>query len=248
MLKLLEDLLHVQDLDLNIRNMRREIQNIPARKKQLMDSTANREAEFKAAEDRGKHLQASIKEQEVEVGGLKDRIIRYRQQQNDVRTNDEYRALEHEIAACNKAISASEDRELQLMEDMDAARAAMAAARSLLDDATRAAESECAQMDQQGANIKARMAEAEAARTAAAQTVPAEWLTRYERIFHHCGSAVVPIKLTASEHPAGHSAGVCGGCHTTLPPQTINNARLSETNGRIAVCENCGRMLYLTLA
>ena len=245
MLKLLEDLLHVQDLDLDIRNMRREIQNIPARKKQLMDSTANRQAEFKAAEDRVKHLQASIKEQEVEVGGLKDKIIRYRQQQNDVRTNDEYRALEHEIATCNTAISASEDRELQLMEDMDAARAAWAAAKSLLDDATRGAESECAQMDQQGAQIKSRLAEAEASRAVAAQAVPGEWLSRYERIFNHRGEAVVQIKLTASEHPAGHSSGVCGGCHTTLTPQTINDARLSETNGRIAVCAFCGRMLYV---
>lgn len=245
MLKLLEDLLRVQDLDLSIRGMRREIQHIPARKKQLMDSTADRQSGLKAAEERMKHIQSSIKQQEVEVGGLKEKILRYRQQQNDVRTNDEYRALEHEISACTAGIASAEDRELQLMEDMDAARAAMAGAKSALDDATRAAESECAQMDTQGSVLQTRLAEAESARAAAAQDVPADWLSRYERIFNHRGEALVPVKFTVSDHPGGHASGVCGGCHTTLPPQSINDARLAETTGRIAVCAFCGRMLYV---
>lgn len=246
MLKLLEDLLHIQDLDQSIRSMRREIQNIPSRKKQLLDSAAERRTALHTAEERLKHVQAAIKEQEVEVGGLKDKILRYRQQQNEVRTNDEYRALEHEIADCTRKISDAEDRELQLMEDLDAIKAEAAAVRSTLDDAMRAAGAESAQMDVQGAELAARLADTESSRAAAAQGVPAEWLSRYERIFNHRGDrAIVAIKFTAAEHSSAHSSGVCGGCHTTLPPQSINDARLSETNGRIAVCAFCGRMLYV---
>ncbi|MBP7274856.1 MAG: hypothetical protein KBA51_01480 [Kiritimatiellae bacterium] len=226
--------------------MRREIQNIPSRKKQLMDSATDRRSALSSAEERLKHVQASIKQLDVEVGGLKDQILRYRQQQNEVRTNDEYRALEHEIAGCERQISEAEDRELQYMEDMDRVNAEVSSMRSTWDDAVRAADAESAQMDAQGAELAARLAETEATRTAAAQQVPADWLSRYERIFNHRGDrAIVPIKSSAPENSSAQSSGVCGGCHTTLPPQTINDARLSETNGRIAVCAFCGRMLYV---
>lgn len=235
MLKLIEDLLAVQELDQALLRLRRELQELPARKQHLMDTTADRRAAFQAAEDRVHGLQSEIKQQEIEADSLRERIQRYRTQQNDVKTNDEYRALEHEIASCTAKISGVEDRELERMETLEAARADAVRAKQALDDAVRAAESECAQMDARGVEMQAAIGRTEQARAEAARAVPEVWMTRFERILNNRGdAALVPILN-----------GVCGGCHMTLPPQVTNDAKVSETSGQISVCTFCGRMLYI---
>jgi uncharacterized protein len=206
-LKLIEDLLAVQDLDQTLLRLRRELNELPARKQHLMNTTADRQAGFKAAEDRVHALQSEIKQQEIEADSLRERIQRYRTQQNDVKTNDEYRALEHEIADCTAKISGVEDRELERMEALEAARAEAARAKQALDDAVRAAEAECAQMDVRGVEMHAAVERTEALRAEAAQAVPEVWMKRFERILNNRGdAALVPILN-----------GVCGGCHMTLP-------------------------------
>jgi uncharacterized protein len=56
------------------------------------------------------------------------------------------------------------------------------------------------------------------------------WLQAYERIFTRKDAALVPVE-----------DGVCGGCHMTLPPSVVHQAR--RRNAAVA-CVYCGRLLY----
>lgn len=234
MIKVLEDLLSIQDLDQKIRRYRQDFESAPQRKQQLRDMTRHREEAFRQAEaDLNKNLSA-VKQFELDVESLRDRITRYRTQQNEVKTNDEYRTLEHEIFATEKQIRGLEDQELTLMEQTETARIAVAHARQAMKDAQATAERDCEALDRRIAAEQGDMRQLETRRAEMASAMDEAWRARYERMFQRKHDAVI---VTAE-------GGVCGGCHMQLPPQVAHEARTAITTGQLPSCTSCGRLLY----
>ena len=67
----------------------------------------------------------------MEAQAKRDLIARYRQQQLQTRKNEEYAALAHEIEAAEKIIASVEDRELDLMEELEKLTPQLATAEKL---------------------------------------------------------------------------------------------------------------------
>lgn len=233
-LKLLEDLLQLQEFDLKIQRLRKELGDAPVRQDQLRKSAHSQEESLKRAEDDLHKIQSEIKQLEIEAESLRERILRYRNQQNDVKSNDEYRALTDEISACESKISGVEDRQLEQMSKAEVAQEAVGRARAALEDARRQVETGCSALEDRSTRVKSELGELETRRSEYATGLDVVWIGRYEKIFSHRGdAAVVPIE-----------GGVCGGCHMILPPQISHDAKVAENTGRISTCSFCGRLLY----
>ncbi len=228
---LIEKMLTLQDRDRKILQLLREQRDVPARK-QLIDSRlqAHRESLKASQEEILKHT-ASLKNLEVEIEGKKDLIKKYRDQQLQAKKNEEYRALEHEIANVQKHIRAFEEKEIVEMERMEALQKTMGEHQQDFQAEEKQVLAEFKILEQRVGNIEGELAQMRIERTELIQGLDPAWLSRYERILQKTGNfAMVPVEKTC-----------CGGCHMTLPPSVVHDARRGTA---ITTCNYCGRMLY----
>jgi len=108
-------LLDLQDLDHRIAAIRAEIDSLP-KKVQAADArlTAARAAVAAAKESNSAGL-AERKKLELDVLQWKERARKYRDQSSAVKTNEAYKALQHEIANAEAEAVKAEDRQLEMM-------------------------------------------------------------------------------------------------------------------------------------
>lgn len=227
----IEKLLVLQDRDRRIKQLKRDIDEIPARKKLNESALNEHKAALAAAQESLKKNAAAIKAVELEIESHRQRILKIRTQQNAVRTNEEYRAFDREIALAEKAIRDEEDKEILLMEETEGLRANVALMEQKLKAEQKMVDADAQALDQRLAIIREEANRLSAERAELLKDIEPDWLSRYERVFKHTGDfAVVPLEK-----------GSCGGCHMQLPPQVVQDAKRNAT---MTACSYCGRLLY----
>jgi len=230
---MIEKLLILQDRDRKIRRVRGELAHIEPERQALKSKSAGAEAGLDRAKTRVKEIESQRKELELEVESKKQLIIKYANQQFQTRKNEEYRALAHEIEMCKEQIVKIEDREIELMEQGEAAQKEVIRASQGASETRKLAEDQLGQLATREQNLKKELAELEANREELAAAVDDSARSRYERLVKNKGENVV----------VGVQHGVCGGCHMKLPPQLLVSCQAQQ---ELVTCSNCGRILYYT--
>ena len=231
MIKVIEDLVLVQERDRRLTQLRTDLKDLPARKEQIRLRVKTRQDEFHKAEESWKKETTAVKALEGDIDSAKASISRFRQQQLEVKSNDQYRALEHEIGGAQKKIRELEDKEIEHMERVESARVVMVARKKDWDEEQSHIEKDCSDLDRRSEMVGREIAELEAERIQRLAAIDPQWLARYERVLKHKGDiAVVPV-----------DNGTCGGCHMKLTPQVIQDTKRAQS---ITSCTFCGRMLY----
>ena len=225
-----EQLREVQETDIRIRDLERELHDIPARKEEEQSRIHEHRAALDRAEEELKKVMAQVKEQEVEVDSRRDKIGKLRTQQMELKTNKEFQAMDHEIKAVEREIKGLEDRELVLMEQQENARKEIESARERLKEEEILVAADVENWGRRLTEIDGQMDGLKEERARRAEGLDLELLGRYESIFARKQIALVPVE-----------GGVCGGCHLKLPPYILHAARKHED---MVVCDFCGRLLY----
>jgi predicted nucleic acid-binding Zn-ribbon protein len=228
----LEPVYALQKKDRKLIRLMREIRDIPQRKKEIESQLEGSKQKLETAVDSRKHTEASLKELELEVDTLREQVIRYKQQQMEAKTNDQYRAFVKEIGAVEAEIKALEDREFGLMEDLEKGKAIVSECEERLVGEQEGISGELAELDRRSAELQEKVEKIKADRARAAELCDKSLLQRYSRILNNKRDfAIVMVE----------SGGHCGGCHMKLPPQVIHDAR---NPGKIVACNFCGRIVY----
>jgi len=231
MIEIITQLLSLQDKDQRLRTLRTELDALPAEKAAKERLIAEAAARLDQARTRSKEIEVQKKSLEVEASAKREQIAKYKTQQMQTRKNEEFTALSHEIEGVEKAVSAIEDREIELMEEAELLKPQITAAEQAYQQDKSKFEGQIAVLGEKTGNLKARIAELEAARTAAATGIDEDELDRYERLFRtKNGLAVVAL-----EHD------VCTGCHMKVTTQTSVELRAEKS---IVSCPQCGRILH----
>lgn len=179
-------------------------------------------------------LEAKKKTLENEIKAAEERVARYKTQQLEVRKNDEYRALTHEIETTEGVIGGFEEQELKIMYAIDEAKKRFAEAERALKANISGHEAKIAALRAHEAALKQELAGAVAAATAARQQVPEPQVRLYDRLAKKPGLPVcVPVQ-----------GGRCGGCHMKVSANIEFEARKGEN---IVTCDQCGRIVYWQL-
>ncbi len=232
MLDVIEKLLALQDRDQRLRTFQNELAFLPeerkAREKQIADSAARLEQ----SKTRVKEIEVEKKTLELDAQSKRDAISRYKTQQLQTRKNEEYTALAHEVEAAEKIISGIEDRELDLMEEVEKLKPQITAAEKVYSEEKAKIEQVLAGLDAKKINLDARSAEIKADRERFTEGVDEDVLERYDRLFQtKNGTALAPL-----EHE------VCMGCHMKVTTQTVVQVKSGKD---VVHCPQCGRVLYL---
>jgi uncharacterized protein len=234
MLAEIENLLHLQEADKEIRRLQEEIADLPKRVAAIEQKLAGTKAQLEKAQTAVKADEAARRKYETAISDLRGKISKYRDQSLEVKTNEQYKALMHEIQFAEKDITANEDKILELMVNADARDKEVKAAQLELKAETAEIEKEKEQAKQRTAEDEKQLAEWRAKRDQLRAGVNEDLLRHYDRVSKFRGSGIAEVR----DHK-------CMGCQVMLRPQTYNEIR---TGDHTVICDSCQRILFFNPA
>lgn len=227
----LSKLLALQESDSKRLALEQQLVATPREVAAVEAKIASEKAAIEAAKAEWHGLESKKKLLEIDIKGAEDKAGKYRTQQLEVRKNDEYKALTHEIETTEAAIAGFEEDELKVMYSIDEAKKRFAAAEGELKQNISGHEGRIRTLRDRETQLKAELATAQASVAAARPDVPPNQLKIYDRVAIKPGH---PVCVTVN-------GGRCGGCHLKVPTHIEVMAR---TGSEIATCDQCGRVVY----
>ncbi len=228
---IIDRLLRIQNQDLQITERERELAELPAYEKKIADSLQSVHAAIADVKEKRTTAQLQVKESELEINDARQKMIRLREQQMTLKTNREFRTMEDEIGTAEKLVGQLETQLLENMETVDKLSNEISDLQKELSRAEEKASEEKAGLAARSRQAEEDLDKLRQQRAVAAQTIPKEWLSFYERLFNGKRDRVL---VTVD-------GGICDGCHMKVPPAVTHAARRSEA---LVTCDFCGRMLY----
>jgi uncharacterized protein len=222
-------LISLQHTDREIQRLKNEIAELPKRVAAIEQKLAGTKAALEKARAAVKNDDAAKRKYEVAITDLRQKISKYRDQSLEVKTNDQYKALMHEIQFAEQAISANEDRVLELMVNAELREKEVKLAEAELKEETAEIEREKASARERTLQDEKELAEWTSKRDADRSAVDEDVLRHYDRVSRFRGSGIAQVREQK-----------CLGCSVVLRPQTYNEVR----SGKLIYCDSCQRILY----
>ena len=226
----LEKLIELEKVDREIARLNEEIAALPLRVAAIEGKLADDKAAVEQAKAAIKDNDAGRRKQEAEIQSFQQKIIKYREQSSSVKTNDEYRALMHEVEFAEKQISACEDKILELMIGLETQEKALKAAEARMKAETAEVEKEKAEARTRTAEDEKLLAGLNGKREELRSGVGDSALAHYDRVLRQ--------RKTAIAEARGQK---CTACFVMMRPQTWEDVR---TNEQIITCSSCGRIFF----
>jgi predicted nucleic acid-binding Zn-ribbon protein len=225
----LQSLVDLSQVDTHLANRERERSGIPAKRSACAEQRAQAAARLEAAREAvgeaelvQRHAEGEVREQEALLAKLEG-------QQHQVKSNEAYTALLHEMEQAKRAISNAETRILEAMEaieqansDLESGDRDVAALRERLEREERA-------LDEREQRLQREISELHQRRDEIVRGLDAILLERYERIAARHTPAVAVVNRE-----------LCLGCRVDIPPQSYIEILKGQA---IITCERCHRIL-----
>ena len=223
-------LLELQKRDHALAETRRRLADIPKRREALAKALSGAQTALRGIQ---KELEAARLERrrlEKEAEGFAAEAARLEKQLFDVKTNDEFTAMKHQIANVNGKRSDHETAILEGMEREESLAAGQKKGEANVASAEAALKEGGAALDRETASLEGQAATEAAYRDEGRAPIAANLLARYDRLIAgREGVAVVTVQNNA-----------CGACHRALTAHDLQVAKQGET---VLYCEGCGRIL-----
>src|SRR3954451_22619174 len=226
----IEHLISLQRTDREIQRLKAEIAELPKRVALIEQKLAGTKAGLEKARAAVKTDEAARRKYETAITDLRGKISKYRDQSLDVKTNEQYKALLHEIQFAEKEIAANEDKILELMVNADTRDKEVKVAQAELKAEMAEIEQEKEQARQRTAEDEKLLTEARAKRDGLRGGIREDLLRHYERVSKFRGSGISEVR----DHK-------CMACQVMLRPQTYNDVRSGKET---VVCDSCQRILF----
>lgn len=231
MLQEIEQLLILQDRDRKIRALKQQIKRAPLERAELEGKQGSANVSLETTRLKAKEVEVAKKKLEMDAQSKRDSIGKFKAQQFQTRKNEEFQALSNEIKRYEREIREIEDKELDLMDEVEKMKIAVVAAEKEALQIKNIVVAQLADLDVKLKSIEAELHRVETERAGLTTGLDEDLLSKYDRLFASKGdAAIVPL-----EHE------VCMGCHMKLTTQTAVRVK---GNQQIIHCEQCGRILY----
>lgn len=227
----LTKMLILQDRDMKLRQEESALESIPGERRACQKRIDDLKAKMEAAKQRIKELETRSKTIETEMASIEAQVVKYKTQQLQVKKNEEYQALTHEIEMAGEKISGLESDELEVLYELDEARKVQAEETKLFAERIESEKTHLGRLDEKELRVKSELEEARAAQAAADEALEKPARSKYRQIAR---GVAFPIVVELSAHK-------CAGCHMRVSNAIDADVRTSD---EITTCDNCGRILY----
>lgn len=229
----LKALIELQAVDLRLIEIRERLARFPKRLAEVEGRVTAARQQIAAAKEAHTTGLKERKTYEMDVEQWKERAKKYRNQSAEVKTNEAYKALLHEIENAEREVTKAEDRLLERMVSGEEYDRQVKSAEASLKEIEAAANKERQAIQAEYNAAQRELASAEAARAAAISAVPEDLVSHYERIAkRHGGIALAEVRGEG-----------CGQCGVHIRPHVIQQLS-REGNEEFFHCETCTRILY----
>jgi uncharacterized protein len=226
----LEKLVALQDVDREITRLTEEVAALPRRVGEIETKLAGAKAAVEKTKLAIKANETSRRNFESDIKSTQEKISKYKAQSLDVKTNEQYKALMHEISFAEQDIRAAEDKILELMEGTEAQEKAVKAAEADLKAQSADVEREKAEAKALTAKDEQALAEWAGKRNELRTGVSESMLAHYDRVIRTRRPAIAEARDQK-----------CSACNVMLRPQKYNEMKMG---GDVHTCDACSRILY----
>jgi predicted nucleic acid-binding Zn-ribbon protein len=224
--------IHVQSIDQRIGALEKEVAALPkhiaAIEKTLESHNRKLEADraaLSANQKERKKLEGDIQVHEQKISKLRDQML-------GAKTNEQYKAFQHEIEFIEKEIRKAEDRILELMGESEPLDLNVKKAEIALKEEKLVVEGEKKQARERTAADQSQIDGLRKERAEATSKLNPAVIKEYERIRKKWNGIAIAEVV----------GGRCEACQILLRPQHLQDLKRAEG---LLTCENCGRFLYL---
>ena len=227
----LDALLILQEADLRRKGMEQRLQLLPKEMDAIIARRDKLNADTAAAAEEYKKEELAIKKCESEIARLTADSQKLQQQSALVKKNNEYQAMLGQIADNKRKVGELEEELLIKFDELEVIKAEAERVRRTNAAELRAARQEFEELLGFSKTCEAEVAKLIKERPALLSGIPADLLSRYERLLKGKDQGAPLVQL---------ENGCCGNCHMRVTLQTLN--QLSK--GELESCDNCQHLIY----
>jgi len=231
----LERVIALQRLDSAAHDAQRRLADEPERLKALDARLEAAKQRVAAAKDRLADNQNTRRSIEKDVAVHQGRLSKFREQAMAVKTNQEYHAIQHEIAYAQTEIKTREDQILELMVGADELAAEVKRADAALGAEQKAIDADRKALAAELTDLKSGVERISRERAALVAAISPQILATFDLVARRRNGVAV----------AEARDGICTICHVRLRPQVFNTVRRNE---EIVQCDSCQRILFFVPA
>ena len=229
----IKHLIELQAVDLRLAELRALLVEFPKRLAQEERRVAAARQKISVAKEALTQSLKDRKKYELDVEQWKEKARKYRDQSYEVKTNEAYRALQHEITNAEAEIAKAEDRLLERMVAGEEYERQVKAAQHSLQEIELQAKAERQNIEAAQAAAQKELDAYEAQRQRAVSAIPEDLLDHYERIAkRHNGVALAEVRDET-----------CTLCRVRVRPHVFQELRRASSE-EVFHCESCTRILY----
>lgn len=220
-------------IDAKLDEMHTELGDLPKQVKKLEEKLRQRlrlvEETQKALEDVA-HYRKNMRLRLQELAD-KEEQLNQKQFSGQIRNNREFDALTHEIEVIRAERRRIEQELAQNALKEENLRGLLERQQADVEEARRELEEKEEELNALSAEQDSEFRALQAERKRIIEQLSPAWYTEYERIRTYHADAAVAVRK-----------GSCGGCFSSIPPQT--QVEMRNYPERMFVCEHCGRILF----
>lgn len=229
-----EHLLEIQRIDIRMAKLQAQFDSVPGDQAAAEELQRSDEQRLAAAREEVMRLEKELKSIELDAAGLQEKKNNLQSKSAMIKNNEEYRAAMHQIDQFDHLIGQIEDRQLELMDEIEQARTSLADCQRHLDVTKRRVAEVKGDLEKRRQASEAALAEMDAIRQPALAAVDGQAAQRYERLRNSGRSRTgQPVLVPIRDE-------VCGRCRMNVTAQL----RMNALKGMPVTCQNCGAMLY----
>ena len=227
----LDALFNLQKIDSEIDRIRTIRGELPLEVQDLEDEVGGLSTRIGKINDEVKELETEINDRKIATKDAEAAIVKYKEQQNNVRNNREFESLSKEIEFQELEIKLHEKKSKEAKFKIESKQELLTEAQEKLSSKQTDLDNKKSELDAIINETKIEEEQFQKESDAAKKNIESRLTSAYERLRGNAKNGLAVVQVMR---------GSCGGCFNKIPPQRQLDI---VTKKKIIVCEHCGRIL-----
>ncbi|MGA1197460.1 MAG: zinc ribbon domain-containing protein [Candidatus Latescibacterota bacterium] len=224
-------LLELQEIDKEIDVLRQSQNDFPSEIEQLQNELKIARDHLDTKQKQSEELEKNRRTLERDIEAVNQDLQKHQERLNEITTNREYDAVQHEIEALTIRKNEQESLILETIESVENITSKLEGDREYFKELEKERNERIEELTAKLNSVETHVKGWEKKRSAIEPNVERRPLNQYNRIRRVVKGGVAVVAVLKNS---------CGGCFRQLAPQRMVEARRGDTLMR---CENCGRIL-----
>ena len=230
----IEKLLIVQSKDIALQKLQQEIERIPKERVKIEGLIAEEKASIETAKSDLNAKEVERNDLDSQIKLKESDIAKFKTQQLEVKKNEEYRALTHQIEQAQKDISDLEEKEIEIMYSIDEAKVAFEQAKAEIDERIDQQSKQLSELESRLKQLESDVQVAETNYLESREPVNQDTLEVYDR---------TKTQVKRPPYISAIEVQNCSGCHLRVSNEVQGLVLSGE---EIVTCDQCPRIVYKT--